>query len=93
MRFIVIGITDNPEPFFPPEVLEIIRNGKVFSGGRRHHEIVAPLLPADAKWIDITAPLDNVFAQYQSQTSNRHRFRQWRSLVLRLCQYHQAEDA
>ena len=70
MRFVVIGITDNPEPWFMPEVLEIIRNGKVFSGGRRHHEIVAPLLPADAKWIDITAPLDNVFTQYQSQTSN-----------------------
>ena len=70
MRFIVIGITDNPEPWFMPEVLEIIRNGKVFSGGRRHHEIVAPLLPKDAKWIDITAPLDNVFTQYQSQTSN-----------------------
>ena len=70
MRFIVIGITDNPEPFFPPEVLEIIRNGKVFSGGRRHHEIVAPLLPADAQWIDITVPLDAVFEQYQSQTSN-----------------------
>ena len=70
MRFVVIGITDNPEPFFPPEVLEIIRNGKVFSGGRRHHEIVAPLLPADAQWIDITVPLDAVFEQYQSQTSN-----------------------
>ena len=70
MRFIVIGITDNPEPFFPPEVLEIIRNGKVFSGGKRHHEIVAPLLPADAQWIDITVPLDAVFEQYQSQTSN-----------------------
>ena len=53
-----------------PEVLEIIRNGKVFSGGRRHHEIVAPLLPADAQWIDITVPLDAVFEQYQSQTSN-----------------------
>ena len=70
MRFIVIGITDNPEPFFPPEVLEIIKNGKVFSGGKGHHEIIAPLLPQDAKWIDITVPLDNVFAQYQSQTSN-----------------------
>ncbi len=70
MRFIVIGITDNPEPFFPPEVLEIIKNGKVFSGGRRHHEIVAPLLPADAQWIDITVPLNAVFEQYQSQTSN-----------------------
>ena len=60
-RFIVIGITDNPKPWFPPEVLEIIRNGKVFSGGKRHHEIVAPLLPEGAEWIDITVPLDDVF--------------------------------
>ncbi|UKK47766.1 precorrin-6y C5,15-methyltransferase (decarboxylating) subunit CbiE [Prevotella sp. E9-3] len=66
MQFIVIGITDNPQPFFPPEVLNIIKNGKIFSGGRRHHEIVAPLLSADAEWIDITVPLDNVFDQYRT---------------------------
>ena len=64
MKFIVIGITDNPKPWFPPEVIEIIKNGKVFSGGKRHHEIVAPLLPVDAQWIDITTPLDAVFEQY-----------------------------
>ena len=67
-RFIVIGITDNPQPWFPPEVLEIIQKGKVFSGGKRHHEIVAPLLPADAQWIDITTPLDTVFEQYRAAT-------------------------
>jgi precorrin-6Y C5,15-methyltransferase (decarboxylating) len=66
MKFIVIGITDNPNPWFPPEVMEIIRKGKVFSGGKRHHEIVVPLLPQDAKWIDITVPLDAVFEQYQN---------------------------
>ena len=64
MKFIVIGITDHPQPFFPPEVMDIIRKGKVFSGGKRHHDIVAPSLPADAEWIDITAPLDAVFNQY-----------------------------
>ena len=63
-RFIVIGISDAPQHFFTPEVLEIIRKGRVFSGGKRHHEIVAPLLPASAQWIDITIPLDNVFSQY-----------------------------
>ena len=67
-RFIVIGITDHPNPWFPPEVLEIIRQGRVFSGGKRHHEIVAPLLPPDAEWIDITAPLDAVFEQYKALT-------------------------
>ena len=69
-RFIVIGITDNPEPRFLPEVLEIIKSGKVFSGGKRHHEIVAPLLPADAQWIDITVPLENVFDNYQLSIIN-----------------------
>ena len=71
MKFIVIGITDNPKPFFPPEVLEIIKNGKVFSGGKRHHEIVAPLLPKEAAWIDITVPLDAVFDKYKNTPSFR----------------------
>jgi len=65
LKFIVIGITDNPRPFFTPEVLEIIKNGRVFSGGKRHHKIVAPLLPKDAQWIDITVPLDKVFEEYK----------------------------
>ena len=71
-KFIVIGITDEPEPFFPPEVLIIIKQGKVFSGGKRHHEIVASLLPADSQWIDITVPLDTVFAQYYSLFTNHY---------------------
>ena len=70
MKFIVIGISDAPEPFFTSEVQMIIQHGKTFSGGKRHHEIVAPLLPADAQWIDITTPLDAVFLQYQSLVSD-----------------------
>ncbi len=64
LRFIVIGITDHPHPFFPPEIMEIIQNGTVFSGGKRHHEIVQPYLPPHAEWIDIIVPLDAVFEQY-----------------------------
>ena len=70
MKFIVIGISDAPEPSFSAEVLAIIKQGKIFSGGKRHHEIVASLLPADAQWIDITTPLDAVFEQYQSIVSD-----------------------
>ena len=68
MRFVVIGITDNPNPWFPPEVMEIIRQGHVFSGGKRHHEIVAPFLPENAEWIDITIPIEAVFEKYQQST-------------------------
>ena len=64
MKFTVIGISDNPQPFFPPEVMAVIQRGKVFSGGKRHHDIVNSLLPAGAQWIDITVPLDHVFEQY-----------------------------
>ncbi len=65
MRFIVIGITDHPKPWFPPEVMAIIGQGKVFSGGKRHHEIVMALLPPDAEWMDITVPLSKVFDDYR----------------------------
>ena len=70
ITFIVIGISDAPEPYFTPEVLDIIQQGRVFSGGKRHHEIVASLLPADAEWIEITTPLDTVFEKYQLSVIN-----------------------
>ena len=63
-HFIVIGMTDDREVWFPPEIRAAVAAGRVFSGGRRHHEIVAPLLPEGAVWIDITVPLEAVFAQY-----------------------------
>ena len=59
-RFIVIGMPDISRAVTLPESLP----DAVFSGGRRHHELVKELLPADAKWIDITVPLSDVFAQY-----------------------------
>lgn len=55
---------DSREPFFPPEVMAHIRQGKVFSGGVRHKEIVKGLLPEHAEWISITVPLENVFSRY-----------------------------
>lgn len=61
----IIGISDSRKQWFSPEVTDIIAMGKVFSGGKRHHEIMASWLPADATWIDITVPLSNVFEQYK----------------------------
>ena len=62
----IIGISDNRQQWFAPEVMDVIQGGHVFSGGRRHHEIVAPLLPSDAVWLDITVPLESVFKQYEA---------------------------
>ncbi len=37
----------------------------MFSGGKRHYEIVADMLPCGAEWIDITVPLSGVFMKYE----------------------------
>lgn len=64
-KFIIIGMDDNREPFFPPEVLLHIQQGKIFSGGIRHKDIVKDILPEQAQWISITVPLENVFTEYE----------------------------
>ena len=65
----IIGISDSHSQWFPPEVLATISSGKVFSGGKRHHEIMLPMLPSGAEWIDVTVPLTSVFAQYETHDS------------------------
>ena len=67
MKFYVIGISDAPRPYLPPEVIKIICQGHIFSGGKRHYRLVAPYLPEGSKWIDITTPLDAVFEQYHDE--------------------------
>jgi precorrin-6Y C5,15-methyltransferase (decarboxylating) len=66
--FILIGMDDHPEPWFRPEITRLIAEGEVFSGGIRHRGIVRPLLPPGHTWIDITAPLERVFEQYDPHT-------------------------
>lgn len=63
-RFYIIGLDDHPDQFFPAEVKALIQSHRVFSGGLRHHELMAPYLPANNQWIDIKVPLDQVFEQY-----------------------------
>jgi len=70
MKYIVIGITDSPTPYFPPDVVKIIQQGHIYSGGKRHHNIVADILPDNAVWIDITVPLNTVFDQYRQITDD-----------------------
>lgn len=61
----IIGISDKREQWFAPEVRKVIAEGKVFSGGKRHYEIMAGLLPEDAEWIEISVPLNGVFMKYE----------------------------
>lgn len=71
MKFIIIGITDETQPQLSNEVVEIISRGRVFSGGKRHHEIMKPYLPEENEWIDITVPLERVFNDYRRHFEDR----------------------
>lgn len=62
----IIGLSDSREQWLAPDVLAAISRGTVFSGGKRHHDIVQRLLPQQSQWIDITVPLSDVFRQYEA---------------------------
>lgn len=64
-QFTVIGIPDSLMYILAnQDILDIIKENVYFSGGKRHYELVKKLLPDNAVWIDIKAPLDEVFKQY-----------------------------
>ncbi len=63
--FKIIGINDNPQQELLSEAQNVIARGKVFSGGKRHYELMRERLPQGAKWIEITVPLADVFRQYR----------------------------
>lgn len=64
MRFYIIGMDDNGQRAFPEEADALVREKRVFSGGKRHYGLVKDRLPEGCVWIDITVPLDDVFAHY-----------------------------
>ncbi|MCT4590606.1 MAG: precorrin-6y C5,15-methyltransferase (decarboxylating) subunit CbiE [Carboxylicivirga sp.] len=64
-KFIVIGIADETKPVLSDELKSIIANTRYFSGGKRHYELVADLLPAHHQWIEVVVPLKPTFDQYR----------------------------
>ena len=70
MQFTVIGISDETHPELSAEVRGAISTSTVFSGGKRHRELMDCYLPASAQWIDITVPLKTVFDAYRKHFSS-----------------------
>lgn len=70
LSFTIIGMSDSPSPHFSEEILKVISTARFFSGGKRHHTIVEPLLPKESKWVDITVPLENVYKIYRDIDSH-----------------------
>ena len=69
MKFYIIGIDDSQSPCFSENIQDILSNEVVFSGGKRHYQIVQSFLPHSYQWIDVTIPLESVFQEYKQHSS------------------------
>ncbi|SFM83282.1 precorrin-6Y C5,15-methyltransferase (decarboxylating) [Chitinophaga sp. YR627] len=66
MEYIVIGISNNPDYLLPEAAMEIVPHYRVFSGGKRHYELIQKHLPAGHQWIDIRSDMPALFEQYKT---------------------------
>ena len=63
--FYLIGISNHPFPKWNDDILELIHESTVFSGGKRHYELVKSFLPKNHTWIEISGKMDALISQYK----------------------------
>jgi len=64
--FYLIGISNHPSPILDNNVMELINKSIVFSGGKRHYELVKSHLPKNHTWIGISGKMDALIQQYKT---------------------------
>jgi len=60
----LVGMGNHDQPSFTTEIQTVISSHVVFSGGKRHYDIVRPYLPKKHQWIFIKGEMDALIAQY-----------------------------
>lgn len=63
--FYLIGMGNVPS--FSEKIISIIQQHHVFSGGKRHYELVKSYLPKDHQWILITGDMPSLLEQYTNR--------------------------
>lgn len=64
----VVGVSNSPQLVFSDELKEIISKHTIFSGGKRHYELVKDKLPENHKWIEISGNMTSLFLKYKDQS-------------------------
>lgn len=64
--FYLIGISNHPVPKWNDEAQELINTSGVFSGGKRHYELVKNYLPKNHRWIEISGNMEALIQQYKT---------------------------
>lgn len=64
--YYLIGIGNHPKPLIDEDVQDLIDRSLIFSGGKRHYQLMKPFLPENHSWIEISGGMDNVIAHYKA---------------------------
>lgn len=64
-KFLVIGISDQSKPELSAKLKHVLSTQTVFSGGKRHYDLMREWLPANHQWIDVVVPLAVTFEKYK----------------------------
>ncbi|WNH12483.1 precorrin-6y C5,15-methyltransferase (decarboxylating) subunit CbiE [Thalassobellus suaedae] len=62
--FYLIGISNHSTPTWNDEVFKLINKSTIFSGGKRHYQLVKSFLPKNHTWIEISGKMDVLIKQY-----------------------------
>ena len=65
-HYTVVGLPNTTPVELPAEVRRLVAAHAVFSGGRRHYELVNSLLPNPHTWITIGGDMPALFAEYRA---------------------------
>jgi precorrin-6Y C5,15-methyltransferase (decarboxylating) len=65
-HYTVVGLPNTTPVELTAEVRRLVAGHAVFSGGRRHYELVKSLLPTTHTWIPIASDMPALFAEYRA---------------------------
>ncbi len=68
-QYTVVGLPNQAPAALPPAVQRLVATHAVFSGGRRHYELVKSQLPDPHTWLTIGGDLPALFAQYRAMAA------------------------
>ncbi|QDO94415.1 precorrin-6y C5,15-methyltransferase (decarboxylating) subunit CbiE [Formosa sediminum] len=64
--FYLIGISNHTTPQWSNDAVQLIQKSTIFSGGKRHYQLVKAYLPKIHKWIEISGKMDALIQQYKT---------------------------
>ncbi len=67
-HYTVVGLPNTTPVALPAEVRRLVAGHAVFSGGRRHYELIKDLLPTPHTWLAIGGDMPALFAAYRATT-------------------------